>query len=421
MTQKLDLETLRNAVEGSAAAFRCRTTLQPAGGEGDKVFPPTYAGAVYATETRRLPGRDEPVECVLLDSVQSQANRMEEALQRAVDEGRLRIPVVEVDFADADLVAPVGKVTSLQAPHRIADAILRDSLHEGRLFRESDAGKAIGVASLTNATPIYELCPTALVFGMWDSTGPKGGLGAKFPRALVSEIVGVDAVYGVKTSSRIDPLQIVLGSGPLYHAEDEGGVHWTLDESQARRGKKGAAKLGKDGKPSEANHGNVTPSISDRDRETGQPVSGGVTISHAEQMIVLSLPALRRLSFPLASGECTEEVNVAGRTVLVALGLCAASLASENGWDLRSRCLLWPTAPLEWELLDKPGGEPTRLSLEASEATKLLTSAVAEANRVGLGWREDPLALEPSPQLVELVRRSQEQAVEHGADAEGGE
>jgi len=53
---------------------------------------------VYATEKRRLPDRKEPVECVLLDSVQSQANRMEEALQQAVDDGRLKLPLVEVDF-----------------------------------------------------------------------------------------------------------------------------------------------------------------------------------------------------------------------------------------------------------------------------------------------------------------------------------
>src|SRR4029434_5282916 len=94
----LGLDDLKNAVSGAAAAFRSRTTLQPAGGEGTKVFPPTYAGAVYATEKRRLPHHDQPVDCVLLDSVQSQANRMEEALQQAVDAGRLRIPIIEVDF-----------------------------------------------------------------------------------------------------------------------------------------------------------------------------------------------------------------------------------------------------------------------------------------------------------------------------------
>ena len=43
-------QKLQSAVAGSAAAFRSRVTLQPAGGEGDKVFPPTYSRAVYATE-----------------------------------------------------------------------------------------------------------------------------------------------------------------------------------------------------------------------------------------------------------------------------------------------------------------------------------------------------------------------------------
>jgi CRISPR-associated protein Csb1 len=57
MNTKLDLATLQTAVAG-AAALRCRCRLQPAGVEGDKVFPPTFAGAVYAVEERRIPGRD---------------------------------------------------------------------------------------------------------------------------------------------------------------------------------------------------------------------------------------------------------------------------------------------------------------------------------------------------------------------------
>ena len=50
MTTQLTLDDLQQALKGTAAAFRSRTKLQPAGGEGDKVFPPTYSGAVYATE-----------------------------------------------------------------------------------------------------------------------------------------------------------------------------------------------------------------------------------------------------------------------------------------------------------------------------------------------------------------------------------
>src|SRR5579864_5020972 len=101
----LTLKKLQEITQKGAAA-RCRVALQPAGGEGDKVFPPTYAGAVYATEKRRLPGYEQPVECVLLDSVQSQANRIEEALQDAVDAGRIQIPVIEVDFSHIPIIEP---------------------------------------------------------------------------------------------------------------------------------------------------------------------------------------------------------------------------------------------------------------------------------------------------------------------------
>ena len=221
---KLVLETLQDAITGNAAAFRCRRRLQPAGGEGDKVFPPTFAGAVYAIEQRRVPGRDDPVSCVLLDSVQSQANRMELALQEAVDAHRLRLPLVEVDFSEHDptgdldadrdagrLLDTVGKVTSLQAPHRLADAILRDSELDGVPFRQSDIGKALNTVNLAHATPLFDLCPTALIFGMWDSTGPKGGLGPKFERAMVSEIVGVGAEWQDDYRARgvrRDPLEV---------------------------------------------------------------------------------------------------------------------------------------------------------------------------------------------------------------------
>lgn len=434
----LNLDSLRSAVENTtAAAFRCHARLQPAGGEGTKVFPPTYAGAVYATEKRRVPGREEPVECVLLDSVQSQANRMEEALQQAVDDGRLKLPVVEVDFSnyfdekkdtlpadqrgDMDLLEPVGKISSLQAPHRIADAILRDSEHNGVPFRKSEVGRGIDRVSLRNATPLFELCPTALLFGMWDSTGPKGGLGAKFERAIVSEIVGIDAVYGVKTSSRIDPLGIQLKAGPVYEAS--GGIGWTPDESDAKKEKSKAVMCGKDGKPSEVNHGNVTPSLSERDG-VGQYLAGGVTIAHAEQTIVLTLPALRRLRFPMPGTEwkASEEQydrDAAARTVLVALGLCAAALADESGLDLRSRCLLYPESDLTWDLLDRNGGGS--YTLAANEAIELLNDTVEVAKETGLPWRDEPLVLKPSEQLVKLVVKSQRLAAKQGGEAGEGE
>ncbi len=357
---------------------------------------------------------------------------MEEALQDAVDADGLKLPVIEVDFTDywdpenknkelADdmrLLDPVGKVTSLQAPHRIADAILRDSLLDGKAFRETEDGKKVGMVSSRNATVLFKLCPTALLLGMWDSTGPKGGLGAKFERALVSEIVGINAVYGVKTSSRIDPLAIQREAGPLYASANGDAVDWTLDETQAKQEKKKPVMLGKDGRPSEANHGNIPPSLSPRDRDTGEYLAGGVTIDHAEQTIVLSLPALRRLRFPV---DGKTDTDIAAQTVLAALGLCAAALADEAGLDLRSRCLLYPEQDLTWTLLDRKA-DRTEFTLPADDAVKLLADAVEAATTAGLPWLEKPLVLQPSDQLVKLVVKSQHLAVQQGGNGgEGGE
>jgi CRISPR-associated protein Csb1 len=122
---------------------------------------------------------------------------------------------------------------------------------------------------------------------------------------------------------------------------------------------------------------------------------------------------------PHAEDVVAAEVNDAGRTVLAALGLCGAVLAADRGLDLRSRCLLWPTAPLKWELLDRPGNRSEPFELDADTAIKLLADAVAEAKAVGLPWMERPLKLKPAKKLVELVRKSQELAIVSGG--EGGE
>ena len=398
----LDLDTLRAAVSGTAAAFRCVTAYQPVGGPGDKVFPPTYEGGKYATEQRIDPKSGEIIDCVLMDSVQSQANRMELALLDAMDEqDGPQLPLLRVAFTDVP--KPIT-VTSLEAPHRVADAIFRDSLiqEDGQAvpFRASRKGQALDRADIRNATGLFGLCPTGLLFGLWDSTGPRGGLGAKFQRALVSEMVGYGAVQGRKTASRIDPLQIMRDSATVYATENGG---WTLSESKAKQEKSKPVKVGKDGKPSEINHGNIPPSIAD----------GSFTITHALQTTIISLPTLRRLRFPLPdkAPEKQTAANLAARTTLAAIGLAAATLAREQGADLRSRCQLFPTGPFVWELLDQPGAEPTRFSLTGTEARATLKSAIEAATAAGLPW-EGVVDLDPSDDLVELVRRSQHLAAQ---------
>ena len=403
-TQALTLEVLKQAVAGHAAAFRCVTEYQPAGGVGDKVFPPTYEGGKYAMERRILAGGDI-VDCVLLDSVQSQANRMELALLEARRAGRIDLPLVTVRF-NHDSLKKKFAVTSLEAPHRVADAILRDSLLDGVIFRRSKKGKVLDTADVRNATGLFGLCPTALVFGLWDSTGPRGGLGAKFQRALVSELVGLDAQAGMKTSSRIDPALIMLGAGTMYERaeKNEATPDWTLDPALAAKEKNQAKKLGKDGKPSEANHGNVRPGIT----------TGGFTISRGQQTTVLSLTAFRRLRFPLNGADSELAVDRAARTVLAALALLGAVLVREEGADLRSRCQLFPTEKFVWELLDCPGEEPKRCALTANEAIALFNDAVSEAKTARLPW-EDEILLKPSDELIQLVAKSQDLATQSAA------
>ncbi len=392
----MNLDDLMKIV-ASSSAIRYRARLQPAGGSGDKVFPPTYDGAIYAEEQRIVDGTLVP--CIHLDSVQSQANRMELALLAATRSGKIRLPIVQVDFSakNPDL-ADVGVISSLEAPHRLADAILRDSERDGKRFRDLPEGKLLDTASIQNATGLFEISPTSLLFGIWDSTGPRGGLGVKFQRCIVSELVAINAVKGVKSASRIDPLGIVLNAGVMYQGITPGS--WTLDAKDSTG--KPLVKVGKDGKPSEINHGNVTPTVSEK--------SGGITFAYALQTVVISLPALRRLKFPVSTPSRSSP-DIAGQTALAALGLCASLLSIAMGCDLRSRCLLVPESAGSWEIIHADGTiEPFDLSVD--EACKLLNQASDAAIATGLKWRNTAFTLFPSDGLAQLVRRSRELAVQ---------
>jgi len=416
----LTFDALKALVDGEAAAVRVHQRLQPAGGAGDKVFPPTYATGdnklKYAVEFRRVDGRD--VETVLLDSVASQANRIEESLLAAWERKQLDFPVIGVDFSGEPGLADLGSITSLQAPHRIADAILRDatSLDGKTLFRDLPEGKAFTDANVKNATAVYVLCPSALVFGVWDSTGPKGGMGAKFARALTSEIVGVGATTGKKVGSRLDPLGI-MANVPVYHRADDDN-DWTIEPSEAKQknGKpvpfsRGGAE-GK-GKASAVNHSNIAPKIDE--------FSGGVTFDHAVQTVVLSLPALRRLRFvtqldgqPLKDRLATE---LAARTALAALALAGVVHQRAQGYDLRSRCLLVPDGPLVLEVVFGDGRVEQR-SLSPDEANGLVKAASEAAAKAGLAWQREPVKLRPAGKLVALITKSRAEAAA-GSAAEG--
>jgi CRISPR-associated protein Csb1 len=477
-TKDLTLDNLKEAVR-SAAALRLRVKLTGTGGDGDKIFPPTYAGGVYAVEDRRVGGK--VVRCAVVDSVQSQANRMEEALLdaflpawRELDpKGAVacELPVLALRVENH------GWVNSLTAPHRVHDAILRDSeIQEERTtngetekvkvrFRESVIGRKIVAARLHDAVALYEHCPTALIFGTWDSTAGEGLDSAKVPRAVVSEIVGVDITPGVRTASRIDPLGIRAQSATVYRLKDHED-DWTIEESDAAKTDKGEAKKFGKGKPSDINHGNVTPDMPRFDRQEirrqnldrlpdllettpvqlryelssgdgridshgafrsdevrirpGAVKPGGITMDYALHTWTLSFTQLRRLRFPIrstasesGSGPASEgtgdgtkpnqrqQRDEAARTVLAALALYALALQQEKGYWLRSRCELAPSEPVVLQLIGGSGGS---LSLKgAANAKKIFDDAVGEAEKVGVKWSKIVTVLEPTEKLKKLV------------------
>lgn len=402
----MDIATLSRMV-ATDAAVRRRQMLQPMGGKGDKIFPPTYppsdearradrnAPPRHVYERRRLNGRE--AWCVLVDSVQSQANRLEECLLEAIRDG-VPIPHAVVDFSEAKLDG-ITRITSLDAPHRVYDAILRDSLLDGKSFMESAVGERLAKAKAEDASALLEVSPNALLFGAWHSTGEGGGLGAKFARCLVSEIVGVDVpvedvvvnqrtgeidirTAGRRSGSRIDPLG-VLRKVDVFRGESG----WSTTEA-------GAGKKAKKVRPSEINHGNIAPSV--------QPL--GITCDHIEHGFVLSFAALRRLRFG------STERDAAGRSLLAALGLVALAEQDARGYALRSRCDLVceGRAPLE---LVHPDGETETIAIDRATVRALYQRAFETAQATGFALSAEPLRLKPQDKLVEIVRKSQELAL----------
>ena len=246
--------------------------------------------------------------------------------------GRLPMPVFELKVGEHE-------ITSLTAPHRIHDAILRDSLWNGQPFRESENGKRLISARVGKATAFFEFAPTVLLFGTWDSQGGGGVNSAKIARSLVSEIIAIDVVPGVRTSSRIDPLGIKAVQNVIAKTDD--GSQWRFLDAPDKK-----AKILK---PSEINHGNVTPTISSVEKK--EP--GGVTFREAVQTTVLSLTQLRKLRFPNADGSISPDRDVAGRAVIAALGILAVLLQQEEGYQLRSRCHLVPSEASQFEAISR--------------------------------------------------------------------
>lgn len=252
------------------------------------MFPPTVVDVGHLTSPVREDGTHE---YVLIDSTQSWANRLEEV----ADDPALGLPRIEVQVGAQSLSA-------CTLPHRVYDAILRDSTDGTTTFRDTELGRSLVSARPSDATALLRHAPTVLLFGGWDSfAGLKVGA-AKWPAALSGQILGFDAQLSRKTGVRVDPLEISIDDFQSYKAAAPAEV-WTLDADAAEKDGKGKPVTLK---PSEVGHGNIPAAVAFKE----------AWVSRIELRSALSITRLRRYHYPVngvASPERDRDGGGAGR------------------------------------------------------------------------------------------------------------
>lgn len=366
-------------LESDDAAIRIRAIYEPSGGPHAKVSPPTYPPegerqSYYLTE-QRWSDDGSSRNVVLLDSRQSQANRCEEALQAAIDEGLLSLPHLVLNVTTHGRAV---RITSLTAPHRSRDAYFRDAEDEaGTWFDETPAGRALRDVTPEDAIALYRYSPTDLVFGVWDSHRDLR-LAARFPRVYTSEVIGWDGTEGARAAGRFD----LLTSGTQRVKVGTGSHDWQPDP--ANKGKR----------LSELGLGAIPPTTRDR---AGRKTPGGVAVTTIERIAALTFPGLARIRIGRDAS-----AQRAGRAVLGALALVGDRLAFGGaGVFLRSGCDLVRTSEsMSWVGRD---GLQEPLELDARDALALLQLAVERAAAAGLTWSTEPIRLRPRPNLQAAI------------------
>lgn len=389
MARQIDLETLLAACsdESFDDGIRIDTELEPSGGPGSPVKPAVYEGGVYQTDRRwASPSDEQPTDVIVIDNVPSQANRLEEALRR--HRASCGVPELVLDLSElTGMPAHLPRrISSLEFPHRNADAYLRDSQLDGQDFVKTDVGKSIFGATAQTCGPLMAWFPQALVYGFWQSHLGKKRHNTKHARAWVSEIVGWKPAA---TDTRVpglkgDPLNLNTDEPLMSNPDDR--LDWELGKAEIAGKKKD--------KLSEIGHGQV-PFMGDK------AAVAAVSFARVTQRATVSFAQLRRVSL----GPDRQVADAAARALLVALGLHAHVLAFGRGFALRSGADLRPAKSTTTWLA---AAGDALCGVGGAEGTgALLGDAVAHARSEGVpldGWGSEPLHLTPKDNLRKAIR-----------------
>lgn len=383
----MTLHQLLDAIQTSSV-IRLSVELDNLAGDG-LVCPPTYAPA-NKSEPPHIAFRKawidgQPRDVVVLDSPQSQSNRIETALLAARRAGRIQYPDIEITFPDLPN-EPVYSV--LQLSHRIYDAVMRAvRTADGTPFFKSNIGHELVRCRLADATALFRHAPVTLVLGAWDSNGGGGPMAAKIPRLLTSEIVGLDAQPVDLSATKFDLMDIRSHAAELIRTGDA-----------VERFKIKVSGKEKSEKPSTFGFGNVPATA----------VPRAAVINGALQTSVLSCTGLRQIAFGVGYDKASQSRNNAGRAVLAALSLYGLLAQNAAGYRLRSRCELMPRDGGSLELIGRTLKEVSQVALTTDAAHELLLEALEHARSHDLEFRPEVLQLQADARLTELVRRSRD-------------
>lgn len=375
-----ELSTVISNAVTKSSAMRLIVNLRPANADG-LIYPPTYEGGKHIFRPAWVEG--ELRDAVLIDSVQSQANRIEDAILDAHRREAIKYPDIELRI---DAETGIEKYSVLELSHRVYDVSLRMGYLGDTLFAQSEIGRRIFKARPDSASALFTHAPITLVLGGWDSHGGGGPLSAKIPRLLSSEIIGLDAKPVEHGAVKFDPMDIRKEAGPVFESKDP--------ERRFEIDKK-IAKGTKEKKPSEIGLGNV-PNFSTR----------GAVITGAIQTSVISCAAVRKLRFEMEGVSFSDARDHAGQVATVSLGLYGLITQMDKGYFLRSRCDLIPVNKIQLEVIGRTMEETETYDFEPDDMLNALKESLASAQEHGLKWREEPLIVKGGDRLTRMVERS---------------
>ena len=393
MTPLVTLTDLVTAASpGGASCLTSVTELQPAAGPHASVAPAKFAVSrsdqgTFAYETRYDGGI--PSDVVVIDSKQSQLNRGEEGLSRAIGDGHevlSRLPRVTVSYA---LGYRTVELSDLDLPHRIFDGHIRAGTIDGRPVTQHDVYRRVRDAHPGDAAALLETSPVSLVFGSWDSS--RAARQGRWRSILVGEIIGFCEKPGepaLKGGARIDPMgmRIELTGKALKELADRqrGELSRTTYDKVTKAA--GEAKSDKRVKASPVGLGGIPPTLE---------ALAGVACRRIVRSHVLSFAALRQIRFGKGG-----EGDTACRALLAALAL-AALARSDAELVLRANCDLLEAGPPEVRLHERGGVSTAYAALSVDQADTLLAEALAHAERVAaVAWNGVALRVVGDPAIA---------------------